>query len=757
MSHITITAIPPPITAAPLSKNAVTVLEKRYLKKDSSGKPLETPQDMFWRVACNIAAADTLFDSNADVQATAQSFYRLMANLEFLPNSPTLMNAGRDLQQLSACFVLPIADDLGDIFETLKHTALIHKSGGGTGFSFSRLRPKDDLVQSTHGVSSGPVSFMGIFDAATETVKQGGTRRGANMGILRVDHPDILDFIECKRDGQRFTNFNISVALTDAFMAAVETRQKYPLLNPRSGAAVKHLDAHQVFQTITELAWHSGDPGVVFIDRINAHNPTPALGKIESTNPCGEVPLLPYESCNLGSINLARMLSDAGAIDWEKLAQTVATAVHFLDNVIDMNAYPLAQIEAISRANRKIGLGVMGFADLLIQLQIPYASQQALDLAQQLMQFIHDQASQVSAKLAQQRGAFKHFVGSIYDQPGAVPLRNATLTTIAPTGTISMLAGCSSGIEPLFALCYEKHVLDGERLLEINPLFEQMARQQGFYSEELMVEIARHGSIQDIKAVPEAMRKVFATAHDIPPEWHVKMQAAFQTATDNAVSKTVNLPHDASLDDVRQVYLLAHQTGCKGITIYRDGSKYSQVLYAGQPASQPKQAQPSVEPPESPPRQPLTPRPRPSITTGSTYKVGTGCGNLYVTLNQDEQGLCEVFAQMGKSGGCAASQLEAVARLVSLSLRAGLEPQSIREQLAGIRCPLPAWLRGGMVLSCADGIAKVLSQYLHVQDEQVLTPPRGHGDIVGMCPDCGHVLEYLEGCVTCKSCGYSKC
>ncbi len=746
MSQATTMDAPPQITPAPLTANAITVLEKRYLKKDAAGLPLETPQDMFWRVAVNIAQAERNYAPDAiEIEREwAERFYGVMARLEFLPNSPTLMNAGRELQQLSACFVLPIADSLASIFETLKHAALIHQSGGGTGFSFSNLRPKDDVVQSTHGVSSGPVSFMGIFDAATETIKQGGTRRGANMGILRVDHPDILQFIECKRCGEKFNNFNISVAISDAFMRAVDAGETYALINPRNGEITQRLPAREVFGRLVELAWASGDPGVVFIDRINRDNPTPALGAIESTNPCGEVPLLPYESCNLGSINLARMLTEAGAIDWDKLAGTVAVAVRFLDNVIDMNAYPLPQIAEMTRANRKIGLGMMGFADLLIRLGIPYDSGQAAALAEKIIGFIREEARRASADLARKRGAFPNFQGSIYDQPGEVPLRHATLTTIAPTGTIAMIAGCSSGIEPLFSLAYEKYVMGGDKLLYVEPSFERVAREHGFYSDGLMRKVAEHGSVRGITEVPGKWQSIFATAHDITPQWHVRIQAAFQTGTDNAVSKTVNLPHDATVETVRYVYRQAYDSGCKGITVYRDGCKSRQVLYTGHAAPTP--ATPGH----------LQPRARPSVTTGGTYKITTGCGNLYVTLNQDEIGLCEVFAQMGKSGGCAASQLESVARLVSLSLRAGVEPHAIREQLAGIRCPLPSWQGKSMVLSCADGIAKALSQYLCTEDEPP-APRAGRGDIVGMCPDCGHVLEFIEGCVNCKSCGYSKC
>ncbi|HJX38827.1 MAG TPA: vitamin B12-dependent ribonucleotide reductase [Anaerolineae bacterium] len=733
-----------------LSSNALTVLERRYLNRDETGSITETSEELLWRVANHVSQVDALYDPSADVAATADSFYRPMASLEFLPNSPTLMNAGRSLGQLSACFVLAIEDSMLSIFEAVKNAALIHQSGGGTGFSFSRLRPKGDVVRSTGGIASGPISFMEVFDAATEAIKQGGTRRGANMAVLRVDHPDIMEFITAKADGHKLNNFNISVGLTTEFMEALKRDATYSLVNPRSGEVVKRLRAKAVMHSMAEMAWKNGDPGVIFLDRMNEANPTPQVAEIESTNPCGEQPLLPYESCNLGSINLASMVVN-GDIDYQHLGEVVDCAVHFLDNIIDCNKYPLPEIREMTLSNRKIGLGVMGFADMLIRLGIPYDSEEAVRKAEEIMSFVQERAKQESASLAEQRGAFPNFPGSIYEADGGRKPRNATVTTIAPTGSISIIASTSSGIEPIFALVYRRHVLDGDRLLEVNPLFEEVARREGFFSQELMKMVAESGSVQQIDEVPPRWRRIFVTAHDIAPEWHVRIQAAFQKYTDNAVSKTINFPHDASKQDVEDAYLLAYEAGCKGLTIYRDGSRAAQVLVKGIADTEPA-------------RVARTPRPRPTVTQGVTEKITVGCGqSIYVTINEDQSGLFEVFATMGKSGGCMASQSEAIGRLISLALRSGIDTGAIIKQLEGIRCPAPAWQEGNIILSCADAIGKAMHRYKSDSSTAAVAP--SHADIfvrnlLGMCPecpDCGTMVEFAEGCLRCPSCGYSQC
>jgi len=568
-----------------LSSNALTVLRRRYLKKDEQGNIMETPEEMFRRVAVNIAQADLLY-GHTDVRKTEEVFYDFLTRLEFLPNSPTLMNAGRPLQQLAACFVLPVEDSLESIFEAVKETALIHQSGGGTGFAFSRLRPKNDAVRSTSGAASGPVSFMKVFNMATEVIKQGGTRRGANMGILRMDHPDILEFITAKADNKELLNFNISVAVTEEFMHAVERDADVPLVNPHNQHTVRTVKAREIFNAIIEMAWKTGDPGIVFIDRINRDNPTPHLGEIESTNPCGEQPLLPYEPCNLGSINLALMFKEQGGryrIDWERLDRAVRTGVHFLDNVIDMSRYPLDQIDRLAKGNRKIGLGVMGFADLLIRLGIPYDSEEALLTGEELMRFIRERGWAASEDLARERGVFPNFPGSRYDRPGGSRLRNATVTTVAPTGTLSLIADCSSGIEPLFALSFTRHVLGDVDLPEISSHFLEVSKQRGFFNDALVMRITAGESIRQMHEVPDDVKRVFVTTFNIAPEWHVRMQAAFQRHTDNAVSKTINFPPQATLDDVRKAFLLAYREGVKGITIFRSGSKTAQVLTCADP------------------------------------------------------------------------------------------------------------------------------------------------------------------------------
>lgn len=570
-----------------LTLNAQKVLERRYLIKDEEGKVVESPSEMFWRVADAVARMDIKYDENVDVQGLADEFYLLMASLEFLPNSPTLMNAGTSLSQLSACFVLPVEDSIDGIFNSLKYMALIHKSGGGVGFSFSNLRPAGDVVRSTKGVASGPISFMRIYDVATEVIKQGGRRRGANMGILKVDHPDIMEFITAKAprkvDGEKeavLTNFNLSVAVTDDFMQKVHQNGMIELISPRNGETVKTIPARDIFDLMVSNAWKTGDPGILFIDEVNRRHPTPNLGSIKATNPCGEQPLLDYESCNLGSINLARMVKNSEFL-WNKLESTIKKAVHFLDNVIDANQYPLREIEGMTLKNRKIGLGVMGFADMLIMLQIPYNSEEARDMAEKIMSFIATIARKASIELGKIRGSFPAFKGSKWDKEGYSAMRNATTTTVAPTGTLSIIAGVSSGIEPLFAVSFQREVMEGTKLLEVNSSFEDVARKKGFYSEELMMKIARTGSLRDITEIPDDVRRIFVTAYDVDPSCHVKMQAAFQKYVDNGVSKTVNLPVDASVEDVRNVFLLAHKLKCKGITVYRYGSKEKQVLYIG--------------------------------------------------------------------------------------------------------------------------------------------------------------------------------
>lgn len=1163
-----------PDSKVALSPNALRVLEKRYLKRDEQGRVVETPEEMFRRVARAIAQADARYRGNGSVEEAEEAFYELMANLEMLPNSPTLMNAGRELGQLSACFVLPVEDSLESIFEAIKSTALIHKSGGGTGFSFSRLRPRDDQVKSTRGISSGPVSFMTVFDAATETIKQGGMRRGANMGILRVDHPDIREFIHCKQDHGRLNNFNISVALTESFMEAVERRETYPLVNPRTGEVTARLRADEVFDWIVDSAWRSGEPGILFMDRINRDNPTPHLGAIESTNPCvpgdtwvmtsegprrvyqligkpfeavvngrvypsggrgfyktgtrpviklrtqegysvrltpdhkvmkmanktryllegewvpaqqlrpgdqvlvhdhrvlsgwagelsggqgyllgllvgdgvlkedaavlsvwleaqaandastrgihttpvmecarayisslvhrsdckgwmrvgssreyrlksaglrdlamrmgmrqgyktvtpgiessssdaysgflrglfdcdgsvqgnhrkgvsirlaqsdldlleavqrmllrlgilsriyrerrpagvrpmpdgkgrlrdygcraqhelvivgenlvryaecvgfsepkkaarleallasyrrrlnserfvatvaalepdgledvydveipganafdangfyvhncGEQPLLPFESCNLASLNLAKV-SQNGAIDWDRLARNVRLSVHFLDNVVDVNRYPLPEIEAMTRMNRKIGLGVMGFADLLLMLGIPYDSQEAVDLGRNVMRFISEEAVRASEELARERGPFPSFGQSVFAQRGLPPRRNATVTTIAPTGTISMIAGCSSGIEPLFAIAFVRNVLDNERLVEIHPLFAEVARREGFASEDLFERILQTGSVRGIEEVPERWRRVFVTSHDIAPEWHIRMQAAFQEYTGNSVSKTVNFPSEATREDVREAFWLAYKLGCKGVTIYRDRSRDRQVLQRGVSAEDAPRTPAAQEPGAGETTPLLVPRPRPDVMQGATRKMETSCGSLYVTVNWDESGRpFEVFTSMGKAGGCASSQSEAIGRLVSLALRSGIDPQQVVRQLRGISCHLPMGIGRNKISSCADAVAQAIEYFLEPAKTAATEPPPGQGKGPGAvgpsgstktghpppgssgepsheaepegvaeylrslyhrgaCPECQGPLEMAGGCAVCRNCGYSDC
>jgi len=934
-----------------LTKNAVTVLERRYLKRDEHGNLLEEPRDMFLRVAKNIASVEKQYSvSDAEIRATEKKFFDIMTDLDFLPNSPTLMNAGRELQQLAACFVLPIGDSMASIFEALKETALIQKSGGGVGYSFSNIRPKNDVVLSTKGVSSGPISFMTVFNAATDTIKQGGTRRGANMGILRVDHPDILDFITAKEDSEKLNNFNISVGVTEAFMRAVENDGEYDILNPRTKETVMKYKAREIFEKIVNHAWKNGDPGIIFLDRLNKDNPTPHIGIIESTNPCisedmmvltnegfirakelfkrvksgeeikivydkralefklsgelnnnnnfeihenlinecwhrgkkevyklitysgfeleatpdhkvlttegykpiielkkddqiliqpfgmfkfdrlsednyynkfidkvstvelsgekevydfnepvsnsfiangivvrncGEQPLLPYEACNLGSINLSNMVRDDDGIksvDYDKLMDVTRIAVRFLDDVIDAGKYPLEKITEMVKSNRKIGLGVMGFADMLLMLEIPYNSEQALETSKNIMNFINEVSKEESVNLALQRGTFPNFKGSVFDKPDGVKIRNATTTTIAPTGTLSIIASCSSGIEPVFAISFVKNVMDNDKLIEVNPYFEEAAKSGGFYSKELMELIAQKGSLKEIGIIPDSYKRVFVTAHDIAPIWHVRMQAAFQGYVDNAVSKTVNFPTEATVKDVEEVYMLAYRLGCKGITIYRDKSRESQVLSIGSNDIKPqitqtdvfegktgvkrlagtgKHADGSVIEGEAEVKTdsiiPIKPRSRPEVTSGMTKKYLIGsCGKLYVTVNSDEKGICEVFTNTGEEG-CAALS-EALSRLISVSIRAGIDMTSITHQVLGIRCITCIADRDTRVLSCPDAIGKALEFAQNGTNKFDLDFAGGPRSVT-ICPEdgCGGIMEPEGGCYVCRVCGFSKC
>ncbi len=778
-----------------LSDNAKKVLDKRYLTKDNKGKPIETTDGLFVRVAKAIAQADRNYDKNADIKKVEKDFYNMMTKLEFLPNSPTLMNAGKELGQLSACFVLPIEDSMEGIFDAIKYSAMIHKSGGGTGFSFSRLRSQGSSVNSTGGVASGPISFMKVFNAATEAVKQGGVRRGANMGILRIDHPDILEFIQCKKDNKDITNFNISIGITESFMKAVEENEEYELIDPNTKEARGKLKAKEVFELIIDMAWNNGEPGIIFLDRMNRDNVVPELGEIESTNPCGEQPLLPYESCNLGSINLVTCVKNTdneASIDYEKLGRIVDHAVHFLDNVIDMNKYPLDKIDEMTKKTRKVGLGVMGFADMLIELGIAYDSEEGIHTAEQIMNFINERSKQASIKLAEVRGVFPCFDQSIYADKN-MNLRNATTTTIAPTGTISIIAGVSSGVEPLFAISYIRNVMDNDELPEVNPLFERIAKARGFYSVDLMRKIAKQGTVRHMKEVPEDVRKVFATSHDISPIWHIRMQAMFQKYTDNAVSKTVNFKNDATKEDVSEAYILAYKLGCKGVTAYRDGSRDSQVLNIGAVNKEENKMADLYEEDQKN----LTARARPEVTIGITEKVKIGCGNLYITVNSDDDGICEVFTNLGRAGGCP-SQSEATSRLISIALRAGVDVTEIIEQLRGIRCHSTLRQKGLKVLSCPDAIGRALEKVMKIQVEmkdvetidELTEAIEENGDCSGncslcaiqcgassvvfdeisaasdhtqnkskmkYCPECGDKIQHEGGCVICRNCGYSKC
>ncbi len=811
-----------------LSDNAITVLERRYLIKDDDGRRTEGPEELFWRVASTVAAPDAKYGAREGaLEELAEAFYGIMTKRVWMPNSPTLMNAGRPLGQLSACFVLPVEDSLSNeesgIYDTLRHMALVHQSGGGTGFGFSRLRPANSVVRSTMGVASGPVSFMSLYDASTEVVKQGGTRRGANMGILRVDHPDILQFITCKDDTTKITNFNISVAATDAFMEAVERDEEYDLVDPHTNEVVDGLNARAVFSKIVHGAWKTGEPGVFFVDKANYYNPVPHLGSYEATNPCGEQPLLPYDVCNLGSVNVGAFVKD-GELDWDALRKTVHLCTHFLENVIDANRYPLPQITNLANRIRRIGLGIMGWADLLVKFGIPYHSEDAVELARKLMRFVDEEAKVESERLALLRGVFPEWEKSIWGPDETCArnaegerirpmrrLRNCNLTTVAPTGTISIIAGCSSGIEPLFAVAFMRNQA-GVLMPDVNDHFVEIAQREGWYSDELMQRIGESGHIH-FDEVPETWQRVFVTAHDVTPEWHIRMQAAFQEHTDSAISKTCNFPHEATEDDVRQIYELAYSLNCKGVTVYRDGSRNMQVLSTGTTAKQVveqkgggevgresmaelqstiaeleaelSRTKQTLHEVESENLQRRAIRSRPELLRGTTRRVETPMGKMYVTITEDEKGQpFEVFMSLGKAGGALMADVEAIGRLVSLALRSGIPLTTIYQQLRGISSDRMIGLGAHKVRSVPDAVGIALEKWM--QDKQGVqqelleqtsdavatvtsqTEVSDAGELVeyrhvehelfsGACPDCGSQLEFAEGCKKCHTCGFSEC
>jgi len=823
----------PPAIPVSLSKNARTVLEKRYLVRDAAGAPTETPEDLFWRVATVVAEADRMYGaSEGAVETVAEEFYRLMVDRRFEPNSPTLMNAGRPLGQLSACFVLPVEDALSNgrdgIYDTLRSMALIHQSGGGTGFSFSRLRPKGSMVRSTTGVASGPVSFMQLYDASTDAVKQGGTRRGANMGILRVDHPDILEFITCKEDITKIVNFNISVAVTDAFMAAVKAGTSYDLVNPVSGKVTGQLDARTVWEQMILGAWRTGEPGCFFIDEANRFNPVPHLGSYEATNPCGEQPLLPYDVCNVGSINVGYYVKDA-QMDWHSFRRDVYLATHFLDNIIDVNRYPLSEIDTLSRRIRRIGLGVMGFADMLVRLGIPYDSAEGVEMGRRVMEFLDVESKRESQRLANERGAFPEWARSIWgpDQTCARDaqgnrirpmqlLRNCNVTTVAPTGTISIIAGCSSGLEPLFAVAFMRNQA-GVMMPDVNEDFTAIARKEGWYSDALMERIARDGSINQPE-VPERWQRVFVTANSITPEWHMRMQASFQQHCDSAISKTTNFAYTATVDDVRAIYELAYDLKAKGVTVYRDGSRDNQVLSTGATATataardggsekrelgelrgtlaerdaEIERLKKALYDAEAENLQRRAKRARPDKLRGTTIRKETPLGTMFVNITEDDRGQpFEVFITLGKAGGSAMADAEAMGRLISLALRSGIPLMEVHKQLRGISSDRAVGLGPNKVLSVPDAIGIALAEWWRDKDgvqQELLSDPTARqvpaleqitpattgrseapatkggfdaasdsGAFMGTCPDCGSQLEYAEGCVKCHVCGFSEC
>ena len=824
----------PPSGPVTLSQNARTVLAKRYLVKDETGKPVESPEDLFWRVATVVAEADRRYGaSDGAVSAVAEEFYGLMTQRRFEPNSPTLMNAGRPLGQLSACFVLPVEDALsngqGGIYDTLRSMAIIHQSGGGTGFSFSRLRQNGAMVRSTTGVASGPVSFMKLYDASTDAVKQGGTRRGANMGILRVDHPDILTFIDCKEDLTQITNFNISVAVTTEFMNAVKAKADYPLRDAKTGREVGRLDANMVWDKMILGAWRTGEPGCFFVDEANRYNPVPHLGAYEATNPCGEQPLLPYDVCNLGSINVGFYVQN-GVMDWDAFRRDIQLSTHLLDNIIDVNKYPLPEIDALSKRIRRIGLGLMGFADMLVRLGIPYDSDAGVELGRRVMEFLDVESKKESERLAKERGAFPEWARSIWgpdetcarDPDGKrirpmQMLRNCNVTTIAPTGTISIIAGCSSGLEPLFAVAFMRNQA-GVMMPDVNEDFVAIARREGWYSEELMERIAKTGSVEHPE-VPKTWQRVFVTANLIPAEWHVRMQAAFQQHCDSAISKTTNFGHAATVEDVRAIYELAYQLKCKGVTVYRDGSRDNQVLSTGATATAAAQRdgvasdkrqlgelagtiaekeneierlRKALFDSEAENLQRRAKRARPDRLRGTTIRKETPLGTMFVNITEDDRAQpFEVFVTLGKAGGSAMADAEAMGRLISLALRSGIPLMEIHKQLRGISSDRAVGLGPSKVLSVPDAIGIALYDWWQdkqgVQQELLASPGTsaparevvsqpmpataqggaqpatgfefdgGAQGFMGTCPDCGSQMEYAEGCVKCHVCGFSEC
>jgi ribonucleoside-diphosphate reductase alpha chain len=836
--------INPPTGPVTLTQNARTVLEKRYLIKNEKGQAVEQPEDLFWRVATVVAEADARYGaSEGAVNEVAEQFYYLMTQRRFIPNSPTLMNAGRPLGQLSACFVLPVADALANgkdgIYDTLSSMALIHQSGGGTGFGFSRLRPSGSMVRSTTGVASGPVSFMKLYDASTDAVKQGGTRRGANMGILRVDHPDIMQFITCKEDLTQITNFNISVAITEKFMTAVRNKTSYDLIEPKTKAVVGQLDAQTVWDKMIVGAWRTGEPGVFYIDEANRYNPVPHLGDYEATNPCGEQPLLPYDVCNLGSINVGHYVAD-GKLDWDAFRRDIHLTTHFLDNIIDVNKYPLKQIDELSKKIRRIGLGVMGFADALIRLGIAYDTPEGVEFGRKVMKFLDDESKVESVRLAAERGAFPEWEKSIWGPDGkaaldadgkrvrpAMKLRNCNVTTVAPTGTISIIAGCSSGLEPLFAVAFMRNQA-GVRMPDVNEDFVKIAKAEGWHSEELMERIASTGSVKHPE-IPAKWQRVFVTANEIAPEWHIRMQAAFQEHCDSAISKTTNFSHAATVEDVRAIYELAYEMRCKGVTVYRDGSRDNQVLSTGATADAAaarsgdamgnraekeriaelvgtlaeKDAEldtikKHLHEVESENLQRRQKRSRPNVLRGTTIRKETPLGVAFISINEDDKGQAfEVFINLGKAGGPAMADAEAMGRLISLALRSGIPLDSVIRQLRGISSDRAVGLGPNKVMSVPDAIGIALDEWWRakvqgVQQEVFNTsefrapgapsadePPQAKAvpvmvrpiggqqpmsnahdsgeSFMGTCPDCSSQLEYAEGCVKCHVCGFSEC